>query len=323
MNQLEQLRSMTRLVADTGDIDAIKIFRPEEATTNPTLILASAQKPEYRHLIEQAIHDTKYVTTPSASARLSLILDHIFVNFGLEILKLIPGRISTEVDAHLAFDYEKTIGRALSLVHLYEKHGVPRERLLIKVATTWEGIRACEVLEMEGVHCNMTLIFSLIQAAAAAEVKATLTSPFVGRILDWYKKSQGVSGFSPSEDPGVKSVRAIYAYLKKFASKTQVMGASFRNVDQIRELAGCDALTIAPALLTELRTSSAPLPRKLSPETAEKEPIERLHCDEPTFRFLVNEDPMCTEKLAEGVRVFAKDWRATATFVTNEFKNLL
>jgi len=280
-------------------------------------------KPAYRHLIESAIHDTKHVTAPTTQARHNNILDHIVVNFGLEILKLIPGRISTEVDPHLAFDYEKTIGRALSLVHLYEKHGVPRERILIKVASTWEGIRACEVLEMEGVRCNMTLIFSLVQAIGAAEVKATLISPFVGRILDWYKKTTGAKSYPPSEDPGVKSVKAIYEYLKKFSCKTEVMGASFRHVDEIRELAGLDALTISPELMGELAATTAPLPRKLDPESAKKASIEHIHYDEPTWRFLVNEDQMATEKLADGIRVFAKDWRTLGEFVTKEFKSLL
>jgi len=319
LTQLEQLKKMTTVVADTGDIDAIATFRPTDATTNPTLILAAAQKPEYHHLIEKAIDSTKNAAVSSKEKRRELLLDQIFVNFGLEILKLIPGRVSTEVDAHLSFDAEKSIQRALSLVQLYEKAGVPRERILIKLASTWEGVRACEVLEMGGIHCNMTLMFSLPQAIACAEAKATLISPFVGRILDWYKKNDGVDAYPPEKDPGVLSVRAIYHYLKKFDYKTQVMGASFRNKEEIIELAGCDLLTIAPKLLQELQSSKEPVARKLSVEQAKKDPFERIELNEAKFRYLFNEEAMAVEKLADGIRNFAKDFMRLEAYIAKEF----
>ncbi|MDB6082002.1 MAG: transaldolase [Chlamydiia bacterium] len=318
-NQLEQLKSMTTVVSDTGDIEAIAAYRPTDATTNPTLILQAAQKPEYRSLIEKAIADTKQTTTASKEEHKNLLLDHVFVNFGLAILKLIPGRVSTEVDAHISFDTKKSVERARSLVQLYEKAGIPKERILIKLATTWEGIRAAEILEMEGTHCNMTLLFSLPQAIACAEAKATLISPFVGRILDWYKKNDGVASYPPAQDPGVVSVRAIYNYYKKFDLKTQVMGASFRSKDEITELAGCDLLTIAPKLLEELQSSSEPLVRKLVPETARNESIERLQLNESAFRYLFNENPMAVDKLAEGIRNFAKDFNKLEEYIKKEF----
>ena len=319
-NQLEQLKTMTTVVSDTGDIDAIRAFHPTDATTNPTLILAAAQKPEYRHLVEKAIADTKNKSYPSKDKRRDELLDQIFVNFGLEILKLVPGRVSTEVDAHLSFDAEKSVQRAHSLIQRYEKAGTPRERILIKLASTWEGVRAAEILEMEGIHCNMTLLFSLPQAIACAEARATLVSPFVGRILDWYKKNEGVDSYPPEKDPGVVSVQAIYNYFKKFDYKTQVMGASFRNKDEIIELAGCDLLTIAPKLLEELQASSAPVERKLSVEKAKQEVIERIQLNESSFRFLFNENPMAVDKLAEGIRNFAKDFVKLEEYIVREFK---
>ena len=319
--QLDALQTMTTIVADTGDIESIRNFRPTDATTNPTLILQAAQKPEYRHLIEKAIQDTNAQTFASPEKKRDALLDQIFVNFGLEILKLVPGRVSTEVDAHLSFDTEKSVQRGLSLIRLYEKAGIPRERVLIKLASTWEGVRACQILEMEGIHCNMTLLFALPQAIACAEARATLISPFVGRILDWYKKAEGVASYPPAEDPGVKSVREVYNYFKKFDYKTQVMGASFRNKDEITELAGCDLLTIAPKLLEELAASNAPVPRKLSVEEAKTLPIVPIKMNESTFRFLMNENPMATEKLAEGIRNFAADFVKLEKFIAKEFPN--
>jgi transaldolase len=305
MDQLQQLKAMTTIVADTGDIEAIRQFIPTDATTNPSLILAAAQKPEYQYLIKKAITDSAHIVADQDTV-LTHILDQIFVNFGLEILKIVPGRVSTEVDARLSFDTEKSIAKARSLISLYEKAGVPRERILIKLASTWEGVRAAEVLEMEGIHCNMTLLFSLPQAVACAEAKATLISPFVGRILDWYKKNTGKT-YEPEEDPGVTSVQAIYTYLKKFDFRTVVMGASFRNKGEILELAGCDLLTISPQFLQELQSSSETVTRKLSVDTAKQAPVERMHLNESQFRYLFNEDPMAVDKLAEGIRVFAKD----------------
>ena len=307
-NQLEQLKTMTTVVADTGDIESIRNFRPTDATTNPTLILLAAQKPEYRYLLEKSVQDTQSALVSSKEKRRELLLDQIFVNFGFEILKLVPGRVSTEVDAHLSFDTEKSVQRSLSLIHLYEKAGIPRERILIKLASTWEGVRAAEILEMEGIHCNMTLLFCLPQAIACAEAHATLVSPFVGRILDWYKKAENVASYPPEKDPGVLSVGSIYNYFKKFGFKTEVMGASFRNKEEIIELAGCDLLTIAPKLLEELAATTTPISRKLSAETAQKMDIQPLHLNESQFRFLMNENAMATEKLAEGIRNFAADF---------------
>lgn len=313
MDQLTQLKAFSTIVADTGDIQAIREYIPTDATTNPSLILASAQKPEYRYLIEKAIADSKNFVG-SSDAHESHILDLVFVNFGLEILKIIPGRVSTEIDARLSFDTEASIAKARSLVSIYEKAHVPRERILIKLASTWEGIRAAEVLEMDGIHCNMTLIFSQVQAALAAEVKATLVSPFVGRILDWYKKAYN-RDYSPAEDPGVLSVQAIYTYLKKFGFRTQVMGASFRNKGEILELAGSDLLTIGPKFLQELSESSEPVTKKLSIEQAKEATIERLELNESNFRYLFNNDPMAVDKLAEGIRVFAQDAVKLQTFI--------
>lgn len=295
MNALDQLKKLTTVVADSGDFESIKTYKPTDSTTNPSLIYAASQKPEYRSLVEEAKRHGKDA------------LDQVFVNFGLEILKIVPGRVSTEVDARLSFDVEGSIAKARKLIGLYEKAGVDRKRVLIKLASTWEGIVAAEHLEKEGIHCNMTLLFSLPQAIACAEAKATLISPFVGRILDWHKKNDNVASFAPAEDPGVKSVTNIYNYYKKFGYKTQIMGASFRNKEEILELAGCDLLTIAPNLLEELRASTLPVPRKLDPKIAHEQNLTKMHLDEKTFRFLLNEDAMATEKLAEGIRNFTKD----------------
>ncbi len=302
MNQLDQLKKMTVVVADTGDFESLKAYHPTDSTTNPSLIYAASQEPQYRHLLDEAVSFGKGKKDP-----LKEILDKVFVNFGLEILKVVPGRVSTEVDARLSFDVEGSIAKARHLVSLYEAAGINRKRILIKLASTWEGILAARELEKEGIHCNMTLLFSLVQAVGCANVHATLISPFVGRILDWYKIAEKKESYPPAEDPGVKSVTQIYHYYKKFGIKTQIMGASFRNKQEILELAGCDLLTIAPKLLEELRASSDPVLRKLDPAKAKESPIRQMNVDEKTFRYLLNEDAMATEKLSEGIRNFVKD----------------
>jgi transaldolase len=306
MNQLELLKKMTTVVADTGDFEQLQQYTPTDATTNPSLIYSASQQPRYQHLLDEAVRFGKS-HGKTAPEQLLSALDKVFVNFGLEILKIVPGRVSTEVDARLSFDMQGSIDKARHLISLYEAAGQDRKRILIKLATTWEGIRAAEKLEKEGIHCNMTLLFSLPQAIACAEAKATLISPFVGRILDWYKKNENPAGYAPSDDPGVKSVTRIYHYYKKFGYTTQIMGASFRSKDEITELSGCDLLTISPNLLEELKNSTSPLPRKLDPQTAKKSAIEKLHLDEKTFRYLLNDEAMATEKLAEGIRNFVKD----------------
>lgn len=304
-NKLDQLKKLSTVVVDTGDIDAIKKYHPTDATTNPSLILSAVQKPQYKHLIDDAIKYSQKKGKNSEEKK-ELLLDKVFVNFGLEILKHIPGRVSTEVNANLSFDVEGSIKKAHSLIKLYEEAGVSKEKVLIKLASTWEGNRAALQLEKEGIHCNMTLLFSLPQAIASAEVKATLISPFVGRILDWYKKSEGKE-YTPENDPGVVSVREIYNYLKKVGSNIQVMGASFRNVGEILELAGCDLLTISPQFLEELHNATGKVERKLSPETAKKMDIKKITLDEKSFRLMLNENAMATEKLSEGIRKFAED----------------
>lgn len=306
MNKLEQLKKMTTVVADTGDINSIKRYTPTDATTNPSLILAAATMPQYVPLIDEAIAFAKQASL-SKENQLKLALDKIFVNFGAEILKLIPGRVSTEVDARLSFDTEGSIAKAHQLIALYKEMGIPKERILIKLASTWEGIQAAKVLEKEGIHCNMTLMFSMAQAVGCADAGATLISPFVGRILDWYKKHTGLESYPPAEDPGVVSVTEIYHYYKKFGYKTEVMGASFRNADEILELAGCDLLTIAPSLLEELSKAEGDVPRKLRPEESAKMAIPRIEITEKSFRWLFNENQMATEKLSDGIRKFAED----------------
>ncbi len=301
---LDQLKQYTTVVADTGDFQQFVQYKPQDATTNPSLILKAVQKAEYRPLLEKTVRD-------HAGESVEAIIDHLLIAFGTEILKIIPGRVSTEVDARLSFDTQKSIDKAHHLIDLYKKAGIEKERVLIKLASTWEGIRAAEVLQKEGIRCNMTLLFSLAQAAACAEAGAQLISPFVGRIYDWYKKAKGADWDDAKDgganDPGVQSVRKIYAYYKKFGYKTEVMGASFRNTSQIVELAGCDLLTISPDLLQKLHDSSEKIDRKLSPQAFANEQIERVAVDEPSFRFLLNEDAMATEKLAEGIRAFAAD----------------
>lgn len=297
MNQLEQLKQYTTVVADTGDFQSIKAYAPQDATTNPSLILKAVQKPEYRPLLEKAIADA-----PGASVE--AIVDSLLIAFGVEILKYVPGRVSTEIDAALSFDTEATVAKGRELIALYEKNGVARERVLIKIASTWEGIRAAEILEKDGIHCNLTLLFSLCQAVACAEAGVKLISPFVGRIYDWYKKSTGTD-YQGADDPGVQSVKRIYQYYRKFGYDTEVMGASFRNTSQILELAGCDLLTISPDLLQKLADSDAPVERKLVKDDSAD--IEKIAIDEKTFRFMLNEDAMGTEKLAEGIRAFVAD----------------
>ncbi len=304
-SQLDQLKQFTVVVADTGDFATLKQYAPRDATTNPSLLLKAAQMPEYQWLVDKAITDARK-SGATGKALLNDVIDALLIAFGVEILKIVPGRVSTETDANLSFDTAALVAKGRQFIALYDKQGIPRERILIKIASTWEGIRACEVLQKEGINCNLTLLFSLAQAVACAEAKATLISPFVGRILDWYKKSTG-KDYTTAEDPGVVSVKEIYAYYKKFGHGTEVMGASFRNVGEITELAGCDLLTISPQLLGELKASTAPLARKLSPEIARQSSIEKLAIDEKTFRWQLNENQMATEKTAEGVRQFNAD----------------
>ncbi|ABB58327.1 transaldolase [Synechococcus elongatus] len=307
-NLLEQLRGMTVVVADTGDIQSIATFTPRDATTNPSLITAAAQMPQYQSIIDDTLRQVR--TELGAEAPVEAIvaeaIDELFVAFGLRILEIVPGRVSTEVDARLSYDTEATIAKARKLIGLYERAGIRRDRVLIKIASTWEGIRAAEVLEKEGIHCNLTLLFGFHQAVACAEAGVTLISPFVGRILDWYKKESGRDAFPGAEDPGVQSVTQIYNYYKKFGYATEVMGASFRNISEIIELAGCDLLTISPGLLEELRQTEALLERKLDPAIAESLELEQIHLDRDRFAELHQADRMANEKLDEGIRGFCK-----------------
>ena len=312
MNQLEQLRAFTTVVADTGDIGSLAEFAPTDPTTNPSLLLQAAQKPAYAHLLDDALG---FGARVDAGVRDDAIMDKLAVNFGREILALIPGRVSTEVDARLSFDTGATIARAERLIALYEDAGIGRERVLIKIASTWEGIRAAAELERRDIHCNLTLLFSFAQAAACAEAGVTLISPFVGRILDWYRKHEGRDAYPAAEDPGVRSVTRIYNYFKRNGYRTQIMGASFRNSDEIRALAGCDLLTIAPALMAELAAASAPLQRMLDPRTAMELGEAKAAPTEAAFRWQMNEDAMATEKLAEGIRKFAEDTQKLQAFL--------
>ena len=304
-NALEQLKKFTTVVADTGDFASMKAYAPQDATTNPTLIEKAVEMPAYQGLLEKAVADGKG-GVGSKEVRARAIIDQLLTLFGREILKIVPGRVSTEVDARLSFDVQATVEKARHLIEIYRAAGIDRERILIKIAATWEGAQAAKIVQKEGIQCNLTLMFSLPQAVACAEAGARLISPFVGRIYDWYKKSTGKE-YVGAEDPGVKSVRQIYAYYKKFGYATQVMGASFRNMGQILELAGCDLLTISPNLLGELQSSSAAVVQKLDVAEAKKDSIEKLPLDEKSFRFLLNEDAMATEKLAEGIRLFSAD----------------
>jgi transaldolase len=316
LNQLEQLKNFTIVVADTGDFESIKDYKPQDATTNPSLIYAATQKENYAHLLEEVVADRKK-SGLSGAAQIEDIIEHLLVKFGCEILKIVPGRVSTETDARYSFDTEGSIGKARQLIKLYEERKIPRERVLIKIASTWEGINAAEHLQKEGIKCNLTLMFSLPQAVRCAEAKVQLISPFVGRIYDWYK-AQEKRDYKGPEDPGVQSVQEIYTYYKKFGYKTEVMGASFRNVGQVLELAGCDALTISPELMKELSESSEPVERKLAPEKAKVATIERLELDEKKFRWLLNENAMATEKTSEGIRKFSADIVKLEKFVAGK-----
>src|SRR2546423_5637140 len=316
LSQLEQLKKFTVVVADTGDFESIKEFKPRDATTNPSLIYAATQKEQYFHLLDEVLADRKS-SGLSGSAQIEDIIDHLLVKFGSEILKIVPGRVSTETDARLSFDVEGSINKARQLIKLYEQNKIQRERVLIKIASTWEGIKAGEVLEKEGINCNLTLMFSLPQAVRCAEGGIELISPFVGRIYDWYKAHEKRDYVGP-EDPGVQSVKEIYTYYKKFDYRTEVMGASFRNTSQIIELAGCDLLTISPDLLEKLAESYEPVERKLDPEKSKAARIDRLDLDEKKFRLLLNENAMATEKLSEGIRKFAADIVKLEKFVASK-----
>ena len=306
MNLLDQLRKMTVVVADTGDFESIAQYQPRDATTNPSLIYKAAQMPHYKPLLEEAVAQAQAGAGDHESS-VDAVVDRLFIAFGKEILQIIPGRVSTEVDARLSFDTQATMQKARYLISLYEADGIDRQRILIKIASTWEGIRAAAQLEKEGIHCNLTLLFGFPQAVACAEAGITLISPFVGRIHDWYCKDRGVKEIPATEDPGVHSVIKIFNYFKKFDYRTEVMGASFRNPGEITELAGCDLLTISPELLGELQKTDGTLTRKLSVETARTQKIEKIQLDEKTFRWMLNEDAMATEKLADGIRRFYAD----------------
>ena len=318
LNQLEQLKKFTKVVADTADFESIKDFKPEDATTNPSLVYAATQKQQYGHLLDEVLTDRKR-SGLSGQAQVEDICDHLLVQFGTDILEIVPGRVSTETDARLSYDVEGSINKGRTLIKLYEERKIPRERVLIKIASTWEGLNAAEQLQKEGIRCNLTLMFSLPQAVRAAEAKVQLISPFVGRIYDWYKAHEK-RDYVGAEDPGVQSVREIYTYYKKFGIPTEVMGASFRNVGQIRELAGCDCLTISPELMEELSKSSEPVERKLDPEKAKTAKVDKLELDEKKFRWLLNENAMAYEKTGEGIRKFAADVVKLEKFVASKIK---
>src|SRR2546430_15494379 len=316
LSQFDQLKEFTKVVADTADFESIKDFKPQDATTNPSLVYAATQKPAYAHLLEEVLAERKK-SGLSGHEQIEDICDHLLVQFGTDILEIVPGRVSTETDARLSYDVEGSINKARRLIKLYEERKIPRERVLIKIASTWEGLKAAEQLQKEGIKCNLTLLFSLPQAVRAAEAKVQLISPFVGRIYDWYKKERKPDYAGP-EDPGVQSVTEIYAYYKKFGISTEVMGASFRNLGQIRELAGCDCLTISPELMKELSESTDPLERKLDPEKAKATKIDKLEFDEKKFRWLLNENAMAYEKTGEGIRKFAADVVKLEKFVASK-----
>jgi len=317
MSLLDSLKKYTTVVADTGDIEAIAKAKPQDATTNPSLLFKAAQQPQYKHLVEEAAAYSKKQAGDEA-AQTAAFMDKLFVNFGCEILKAIPGRVSTEVDASFSFDTEGSIEKARTFIKLYEAAGVDRERILVKLGSTWEGIKAAERLEKEGIHTNLTLLFSFAQAVACAEAKVTLISPFVGRIYDWYKKSKGVSDIPREEDPGVSSVLRIYNYYKKHGYKTQVMGASFRKADQIIDLAGCDLLTISPELIADLGGRDGEITPKLTPAIAAASDSKQIHLDEKTYRFEHNQDQMAVEKLSEGIRAFYADARKLEAYAKKE-----
>jgi len=306
MAALDKLKSHTVVVADTGDIKAIEKYSPQDATTNPSLLLAAASMTEYKSLIDDAISYGK-TQSKDLNDQVSHAMDKLFVNFGYEILQKVPGRVSTEVDARLSFDVDASVKKARTFIKLYEQRGIKRDRILIKLSTTWEGVQAAKILEADGIHCNMTLLFSFAQAVACAEAGVTLISPFVGRIFDWFVKATGQKEYGLSDDPGVMSVTKIYNYYKKHDYKTVVMGASFRNTNQIKGLIGCDLLTISPKLLEQLQNDTATVTQQLSVESAKASPIEKIHLNEADFRFQHNEDAMAVEKLAEGIRKFTVD----------------
>lgn len=318
MTLLESLKKYSVVVADTGDIDAIARLKPQDATTNPSLLYNAAQRPDYQHLVEEAVEHADQ-QGGSEKDQAEAFMDRLFVSFGREILKHVPGRVSTEVDARLSFDREATMAKARHLIDLYQREGIGRERVLIKVASTWEGIRAAEQLEREGIHCNLTLLFSFAQAVACAEAGVTLISPFVGRIYDFYKKERGAD-IPIDEDPGVASVTRIYNYVKKFGYKTQVMGASFRKVEQIERLAGCDLLTISPDLLEKMQQTQREIIPRLTPDEAKSSEGEKLHLDEKTFRWMHNEDAMAVDKLSEGIRKFYADARKLEQYARSQVR---
>jgi transaldolase len=309
------------IVADTGDFESIRKYQPRDATTNPSLILKAAQMDEYQHVVDRAL-STARQECGSSSALVSTAMDQLAVDFGIEILKIVPNRVSTEVDARLSFNRGSSIEKAHSLLRRYERAGIPREQILIKIASTWEGIKAAEQLVKERVNCNLTLLFSFAQAVACAEARVKLISPFVGRILDWHKKATGRDSYPPSEDPGVISVTNIYNYYKHFGYETEVMAASFRNVDEIIELAGCDLLTISPQLLGEMQEKEVDVERKLEPASAQIRDLEKVSCEERAFRWELNEDQMATEKLSEGIRLFAADSRKLENFIAQILENV-
>jgi transaldolase len=315
-SQLDQIKKFTTVVADTGDFETMREFKPTDATTNPSLIYSATQKENYSHFLDEVLADRRK-SGLSGATQIEDIIDHLLVQFGCAILKIVPGRVSTETNARLSFDVEGSIKKAQLLVKLYEEQGIGRERVLIKLASTWEGITAAEQLQKEGIKCNMTLLFSLPQAVRAAEAKVQLISPFVGRIYDWYKAANK-RDYSGAEDPGVQSVKEIYTYYKKFGYETEVMGASFRNVGQILELVGCDLLTISPELMKQLSQSHEPVERKLNAEKAKSADVQRLELDEKKFRYLLNDDAMATEKTAEGIRKFAVDIAKLEKFVASK-----
>jgi transaldolase len=316
LSQLDQLKEFTKVVADTADFESMKEFKPQDATTNPSLVYAAAQKPAYAHLLEEVLADREK-SGLSGHEQIEDICDHLLVQFGTDILQIVPGRVSTETDARLSYDVEGSINKARRLVKLYEERKIPRERVLIKIASTWGGLNAAEQLQKEGIKCNLTLMFSLPQAVRAAEAKVQLISPFVGRIYDWYKK-ENKRDYTGPEDPGVQSVDEIYTYYKKFGIPTEVMGASFRNVGQILELAGCDCLTISPELMEELSKSKEPVERKLTPEKAKSAKVEKLELDEKKFRWMLNDNAMAYEKTGEGIRKFAADVIKLEKFVASK-----
>src|SRR6266498_4412233 len=315
-NQLDQLKKFTKVVADTADFETMKEFKPQDATTHPSLVYAATHKPDYAHLLEEVLADRKR-SGLSGHEQIEDICDQLLVQCGTDILEIVPGRVSTETDARLSYDVEGSINKARRLIKLYEERKIPRERVLIKIASTWEGLKAAEQLQKEGIKCNLTLLFSLPQAVRAAEAKVQLISPFVGRIYDWYKKEMKRDYTGP-EDPGVQSVTEIYTYYKKFDIPTEVMDASFRNIGQIRELAGCDSLTISPELMTELSESTEPLERKLDPENAESAKADKLELDEKKFRWMLNDNAMAYEKTGEGIRKFAADVAKLEKFVASK-----